>query len=605
MKNYNLLKDLLPKAHHSKNGFDRSSRDLFSMKAGMLVPVKCVETVPNGYYEIDIASLVRTLPMVSAPYTQMTLHFDTFFVPYSSLWHGWDTFRAQRENYDTSYHQSYLNVPMLDMYNFAHDIYLSWDSENERWKNPEDIGPDAPVDLFGNLVAPNALRFAGLLGYGGPIGTPTASKLLWYSETCYGKKLNLWRPAAYQKIFQDHYMNPYYELPNPFLYNFDDIDCSTPELSVISNANACKATSYAVPANSPIGVPRGIQQAIGGQPEVTLFTPRYRRWKQDLFMGLLPNPQFGDVSMMSGTDFTLRVEGDNLPSTSLLRPDPNSGIVGTSAGTGTAITLRTFSVDNLISVLDERRAKALQKWKETTMRAGFRARSQAVAHDGVAPAHSQDHRAVLLGSSQQIIGIDEVVATAQTGTSEMQSLGDIAGKGIGVMHGDKIKYEATEFGVIMVIASIEPLCLYAGNGISAFNTKVEQFDYFTEEFENLGFAAVPQYCLSGFSDPDGSIANPILGYAPRYWEYKTDFDRVHGEFEYQGSLSAWTITRNDYETDPYTGGFVVSDFYINPQIVDSIFGVNSDVNERTDQFWLNTIFDVKAIQPMNILGLPY
>lgn len=184
----------------------------------------------------------------------------------------------------------------------------------------------------------------------------------------------------------------------------------------------------------------------------------------------------------------------------------------------------------------------------------------------------------------------------------MQSLGDIAGKGIGVCKGSKIKYEATEFGVIMVIASIEPMTLYNDEGISPFNTKVEQFDYWTEEFENLGFAPVPAYTLNGFDDPDGD-QNLILGYAPRFWEYKTDVDRAHGEFEFQGSLSGWSIIR--YDIYAYNNGMEIRDFYINPAIVDSIFGVNSNVNENTDQFWLNTIFDIKAIQPMNVLGLPY
>lgn len=606
MKNYQLLKDLVPKAHHSKNGFDRSTRELFSMKAGMLLPVKCIETVPDGYYELDIAALARTLPMVSAPYTQMKLYFDTFFVPYSQLWHGWDSWRAQRDNYDTSYHQGTSYIPMLDLYKFWHDISFCYDGNSEQWYDRQpDLPQDCPTDVFDHSIAPAAVRLAGLLGYGGFSGSVSAEKLLSMYENNYGRYANVWRIAAYQKIFQDHYMNPYYQLPNPFYYNFDDIDCSTPELAVISNVNASKATSYSVPTGADPWIPRMVSQ--NSMPEVNLFMPRYRRWKQDLFMGLLPNPQFGEVSMMPGTDFTLNVRlenGNDISTTNVLKSATNGRVnLATSASATTQNAV--FSVDNLISVLDERRAKALQKWKETTMRAGFRARSQAIAHDGVAPVHSNDNRVVFLGSSSQVISIDEVVAQAQTGTGEGQSLGDIAGKGITAMNGEKIRYEATEFGIIMTIASIEPMCLYTDAGVSAFNTKVEHFDYYTQEVESLGFAPVPWSHLNGFVPMgEASEDNPIAGYAPRYWEYKTDIDRVHGEFGFDGSLASWTIMRHDLVNYGFSG-VTIPEFYINPSIVDSIFGVNSNLNENTDQFWLTCVFDVKAVQPMSVLGLPY
>lgn len=590
MKNYQLLKDLVPKHKHSKNGFDRSSRDLFSMKAGMLLPVNCVETVPDGYYEIDIAALARTLPMVSAPYTQMKLYFDSFFVPYSQLWHGWDTWRAQRENYDTAYHRGYDYLPGFKLEDFWYHIRECLAGEGG--------AANYPYNEFGVNVFRDCVRIFGLLGYGAPLGTLTESKVSTMITNCRGKYATLWRIGAYQKIFQDHYMNPYFQLPNPYFYNFDDIPCDTAERSLL---NTDTGLTIDVPEGSLPQTPRN----AAGWSSVYMFIPRYRRWKQDLLMGLLPNAQFGEVSMMPGTDFTLNVLNDDIPANSpILKKDAAGNVIfGNNTNTTPAVGdyIARFSVDNLISVLDERRAKALQKWKETTMRAGFRARAQAIAHDGVAPIHSNDNRVVFLGSSSQIIGIDEVVAQAETGTGAGQSLGDIAGKGIATMNGSKIRYEATEFGIIMTLASIEPMSLYPDTGISPFNTKFEHFDYYTEEFESLGFAPVPENYLRGFVQEES-----ILGYAPRYWEYKTNVDRVHGEFGSDGSLAAWTITRNDIVGGAgTTGPIAIRDFYINPKVVDSIFGVNSDDTQMTDQFWLTTVFDVKAVQPMSVLGLPY
>ena len=82
MANRNIFSDLLnPKSFNQKNGFDLSHRKVFAAKAGELLPVLCEEMYPTDYFEIDTATLLRTLPMQTAAFLRARMCFDFFFVP--------------------------------------------------------------------------------------------------------------------------------------------------------------------------------------------------------------------------------------------------------------------------------------------------------------------------------------------------------------------------------------------------------------------------------------------------------------------------------------------------------------------------------------------
>lgn len=107
-----------------------------------------------------------------------------------------------------------------------------------------------------------------------------------------------------------------------------------------------------------------------------------------------------------------------------------------------------------------------------------------------------------------------------------------------------------------------------------------------------------------------------MGYAPRYYSYKTALDKVHGEFstQYQGnsqfrvgSLAPWVaprtelLVRDDTHYDSYRP---LRTFYVQPSVFNNVFGVAADSTQATDQFLINAYFDVKSIRPMTVLGLP-
>ena len=45
-------------------------------------------------------------------------------------------------------------------------------------------------------------------------------------------------------------------------------------------------------------------------------------------------------------------------------------------------------------------------------------------------------------------------------------------------------------------------------------------------------------------------------------------------------------------------------YYIQPDCADNIFVVNADGTQQTDQFFGNVRFDLKCVQPLDVIGLP-
>lgn len=87
MANRNIFSDLLhPKSFNQKNGFDLSHRKVFDCKAGELLPVLCEEMYPTDYFEIDTATLLRTMPLQTAAFLRARMCFDFFFVPKTCIW---------------------------------------------------------------------------------------------------------------------------------------------------------------------------------------------------------------------------------------------------------------------------------------------------------------------------------------------------------------------------------------------------------------------------------------------------------------------------------------------------------------------------------------
>ena len=122
------------------------------------------------------------------------------------------------------------------------------------------------------------------------------------------------------------------------------------------------------------------------------------------------------------------------------------------------------------------------------------------------------------------------------------NVADILGKGVGAINGH-INFEAHEHGVIMCIYHVLPLLDYQDYGADRFNYKVFPTDFAIPEMDSIGMEQVSFadfFNRKVYTKENNDLFSPvrnILGYAPRYIDYKTSVDKIHGAFNL--SLSQW------------------------------------------------------------------
>lgn len=603
MAKRNIFESLLhPEVTPQRNGFDLSHRKILTMKAGELLPVLCEDMMPTDYFEIDTQSFLRTFPLNTAAFLRAKLCFDFFFVPKTAVWSRYNDFISQRVDKRSSYTRGSAYEPNISI-SFARTCVAS--------AGEPESGAYSPIDS-----ADARTKILQLLGYGYiggnsmvdyPVGAASA-----------GKSLTALPIAGYNFIYNRYYRNPYRDEPNSYdiqNQNLDFVPCDTYANSLVDN-----------------------------YVEYDFISMHYHGWYKDLFIGSLPNQQFGSVTSIPVTGYTsvnIATGSDSgrwlsnnadLVSPSNVFSSSSNNLAADVTGVGTQQLKHDhkvqFSSDlqgGGFDVLALRRALALQKWKEYNMRAGYRNSSQQRAQYGAPTPTDYEHDLQYIDSFESNVMIDEVISTSNTSSPQSGNgnLGEIAGKGIGFGQSKKISFESHVPGYLYCIAYVIPTADYDAVGFDKSLMRSEPFDHYLPAFENIGLQPITLNQLNAQSNITSQTEGDIvIGYAPNYYEYKTRVDKCYGAFmdyllvdvsspgqaprpqKQPGSLSPWCSHRTDF-LRLVDGHFVPSEsFYINPSCLDSIFIKSADGWKESDQFMLNLNFDIKAVRPMSVLGLP-
>lgn len=604
----NLFKNLKPEAHLSKNGFDLSRRHIFSSPIGLCLPALAVETVPNDYFEIDLASLTRTQTFNTAAFVRGKQKYDFYFVPFTQLWSPFNQFISQRHDPVSTRQLNHSFCPVVELKDVIMFLYLQYNGMQD-----EDY-----LDYSNRPFVEGAIRLLDLLGYG---------DFRWIMDSKYdedtsdfegklaigyaGKYVNIFRLAAYQKIMYDYYRNKYWDVDdtggqsplyggmigyNIYQWNFDDINCNTFANSVL--------------------YPSADERRMAG-----LLMPRYAPWKKDLFTGLLPGQQFGVVSSVNVNRLipdAFASEGVGSTGVEFYgigdRPYKRGEFAfAPDADFESSVSYNAGNFD----VLSLKKAEYLQAWKQSTLRAGNDTDDQFRAHYGVEPYYEPEKQCHYLGSFSASLNINDVAATAATDSASNPNnydVGDLAGNGSVFVRGNKIEFRARDFGIIMCISSFVPENDYASGGLDKANMLHEQFDFFTPEFQNIGLEPVLQIEQSQSVYDDWYAP---LGFAPRYYHYKTAIDKVFGDFHdssftlqgvadkasISGTLRPWVALRGD-DAQANVNGRPIDNFYVNPKMFNDVLGISYSGKQSQDYLLHSVYFDIKAIRPMSVLGLP-
>lgn len=594
------FKDIKNKPHRS--AFDLSKRLLFTSKVGEILPVYCKPTMPGDKWHINLQSFTRTQTVQSSAFTRIKEHLDFFFVPYHILWRNFQNSFTQISNSSNFAASPTVSVPIKDKIPYINQRTLFAYAIKS-------YGAQMGVtDIVGADTLQQVLKLLSYLGYADL--TQFSSQTLRSNADTYvannvpNVNVSILPLLAYQKIYYDFFRNDQWENNKPTAFNVDYMIESTNLADFLTNENDFYKSG--------------------------MITMQYCNFAKDLFLGLLPNSQFGETSIVSSSvssssrpSFTANASlpvkdahGVEITSTtvnpSLTHQDEpfypfgsstrNDNLQASGSISG-SVNLDLSALSVHFDILKLRQSQALQKWKEITQCGDYNYRSQVEKHFGVTLPELMAHRCTYIGGSQGVVSINEVVNQNLIDGNEAE----IKGKGTGSINDGDFRFECKEHGLIIGVYYAIPYVDYKISGTSRDLTTINIADMPIPEFDRLGFE--PFSIGEMFYKPNASGNwTSFVGYAPRYYNYKTDIDEVKGAFSV--SLPNW-VAQYDADYLPLTGQFsLLPALKVRASILDDIFGVNAftdgtQVQINTDQLLNCVNFEVHAVRNLDYNGVPY
>ena len=581
----------------SRNAFDLSYRNITSCCVGQLLPFFCKEVMPSDNVRLKTNWFTRTVPVNTAAYTRIREHIDYFFVPLHLLWRFSELAFTQLQG---NTQHSMTDVPTdPSMFNGSSVPTFTLDDVDNFLKTFKQAPSDKQNfvrDDGGNNSIVSTYRLLDSLGYGikqngKNISTP----------------YNAFRLLAYQKIYFDYYRFDQWEDAEPNCFNVDYFAPTGGTMCFRHWSNAAAT----LPVESP---------QLHNNP----FTLRYANYPKDLFMGLLPSPQYGGTSYApidfdgKTFDFDIALKGANTDPVLRLNPAGNKNVIATDRPIQNAhLTLSDSQPDNTpaLNVLELRKAQAVQKWKEITNCHKKSYKAQIEAHYGTNVSEVASDMVTYIGGADQTISIDEVINNNLTNEEQASIHGKGTSGGSGYIDFQVKNYH----GIIMGIYHAQPLADYSSDAIDPFNMKTDFTDYAVPEFDKLGMQPVPYPQFDANSENmnlyQAFNKTLFVGYAPRYYEYKISKDVVSESVRkyftpWQASLTMQKLmTPFDTTAQP---SITYKSFKIKPWQLNEIFAVTNGnpsaeswSNMSADQLLINFNNTCQMVRPLDFNGLPY
>lgn len=623
----------------SRNSFDLSHRNMFTAKVGELLPCFVQELNPGDSVKVTSSYFTRTAPLQSNAFTRLRENVQYFFVPYSALWKYFDSqvlnMTKNANGGDISRIASSLvgnqkvttQMPCVN-YKTLHAYLL-------KFINRTSVGSDGTVGSEFNRGCyrhAESAKLLQLLGYGNfpeqfanfKVKNDKNNKSgLNFKDVTYKNSpyLSIFRLLAYHKICNDHYL---YRQWQPYNASLCNVDYLTPNTSSLLNID-----------DALLSIP---DDTIKSE-KLNLLDMRFSNLPLDYFTGVLPTSQFGSESVVnlnlgnasgsaaiSGTtgfdnNTWVTSKGDPIPqfknvitsAHNLQTPDPDAQqLWHTHPVSGTASINTKLSGE--MSIIALRNALAAQKYKEIQLANDVDFQSQVEAHFGIKPDEKNEN-SLFIGGSSSMININEQINQNLSGNNKATYGAAPQGNGSA-----SIKYTAKTYGVVIGIYRCTPVLDFAHLGIDRTLFKTDASDFVIPEMDSIGMqqtfrceVAAPAPFndeFQAFRVGDGTPPDmsETYGYAPRYSEFKTSYDRYNGAFCH--SLKSWVsginfdaIQNNVWNT--WAGINAPNMFACRPDIVKNLFVVSSTNNADDDQLYVGMVNMCYATRNLSRYGLPY
>lgn len=618
----------------SRNSFDLSHRNLFTAKVGELLPCFVQEVNPGDSVKVDCSYFTRTAPLQSNAFTRLRENVQFFFVPYSALWKYFDSqvinMTKNANNQDISRIASSLTTNTKVTTQMPCVNYKTLHAYLLKFIKQKPLVINGSAFISGCYRHVESAKLLQLLGYGNfpeqfaefnERNTSHPENNL--TDTTYKNSpyLSIFRLLAYHKICNDHYT---YRQWQPYNASLCNVDYLTPNSSSLLNID-----------DALLDIPDSTVKA----DQLNLLDMRFSNLPLDYFTGVLPTSQFGSESVVnlhlgsasgSGTiTGTTSSDSGKWSSSTGQLPDkasvttsstgnlavvyPSASTLSHTHGISGSVSLDT-NLSGSLGIIALRNAIAVQRYKEIQLANDVDFQSQIEAHFGIKP-NDKDENSLFIGGSSSMININEQVN--QNLTPGNKATYGAAPQGNGSAG---IKFTAKTYGVVIGIYRCVPVLDFAHNGIDRTLLKTDASDFVIPELDSIGMqqtyrcevvaphpynALFPELTANNREAPDMS---ETYGYAPRYSEYKTSYDRYNGAFG--NSLKSWVTGLNfdflkDYFLYPWSAISAPNMFLCRPDIVKNIFGITEYKTSDDDQLYVGMVNMCYATRNLSRYGLPY
>jgi hypothetical protein len=625
-----------------RNSFDLSHRNMFTAKVGELLPCFVQELNPGDSLKVTSSYFTRTAPLQSNAFTRLRENVQYFFVPYSALWKYFDSqvlnMTKNANGGDISRIASSLvgnlkvttQMPCVN-YKTLHAYLL-------KFINRTSVGSDGSVGSEFNRGCyrhAETAKLLQLLGYGNFPEQFANFKVkndkdnnpgLNFTDVTYKNSpyLSIFRLLAYQKICNDHYL---YRQWQPYNASLCNVDYLTPSSSSLLNID-----------DALLSIPDDEIKS----DKLNLLDMRFSNLPLDYFTGVLPTSQFGSESVVNlnlghasgtanisgstGEDFGRwkTNDGSTVEAQSPIVANVNGNLLDAKTSHGYTAFGHTHpfegsahvdtSLSGNLSIIALRNALAAQRYKEIQLANDVDFQSQVEAHFGIKPDDNNEN-SLFIGGSSSMININEQINQNLSGDNKATYGAAPQGNGSA-----SIKFTAKTYGVVLGIYRCTPVLDFAHLGIDRTLFKTDASDFVIPEMDSIGMqqtfrceVAAPAPFndeFQAFHVGDGTPPDmtETYGYAPRYSEFKTSYDRYNGAFCH--SLKSWVTGINftaiqDNILNTWGGINAPNMFACRPDIVRNLFVVSSTNNSDDDQLYVGMVNMCYATRNLSRYGLPY
>lgn len=625
-----------------RNAFNIGYSSIFSSPAGLLLPCYWEEVDKGDKLKLGVSNVTRTIPVQTSAFMTFDEKVDFWCVPKRLLWSDYDNWRLGQSYRHRTTELANPGKQYLQPFCRFADIAALFGSIST---------PITGSAYYSNPTFPDTLRLLDLLGYSVPRNLnfnnykateiPSNDDILtitnYYSALSPVTPVNYFKLAAFQCIYMHGYRNEEFEKLDPSFYNMDSLFDG-----LYQNNLPLDTTTYTTSNNvhlaPSINGPDRDSPLTDRLSLDKLFQPRFKNWRQDIFTSLKPSSGFSSVSGLSfssgfgnstfhtntGSDFDWSPQGQSgngwpsqpgfhSPAVPIDGQSPESTAVDfnfTSNPAEVFARLRTIATqsnnkitaDTFLYPQNIRNLLAQDKFVRSSIYARKNISDQFKAIFG--DSYKDHHAPIYLGTYSSTVEISDVVASSDGSSGDSSSvLGQIAGKGFN-SDGSKQVFEHTfeDDSIVLGVHYIMPRNNYDSYRIHKTNTKVSRWDYFYPQFDGLGLQPVFQF-ERNIPSNISTIQNvsSVLGYAPRFSEYKQRTNEVHGTFMAGQPDQQWTLSNN---ATAVTNASDPRNFKILPDITDRIFGRFYDGSLVSDPFHHFYYFDVTRISNKEVYGTP-